>query len=71
MIPYCETPWQSVVAAVGGGLIGGLVALLFGLAFIETLVLAGLLGGLGDLGAHLLRRDPQFEAAVARVRGDR
>jgi hypothetical protein len=43
--PY-ETPAQSAVAAVLGGLGGGCL----------------------DLGAHLLRQDEQFRAAVSWVR---
>ena len=46
---------RVVAAAVTGGL--AVVA-----------ALAGLLGDGADLGAHLVRRDPQFEAAVAALR---
>ena len=69
MIPYCESPRQSLLAALVGGLLGTVFAGLLGLGVPETLVLAGGLGGLGDLGAHFLRRDPQFEAALAQLGG--
>ena len=68
MIPYCDSPAQSAVAAVLGGLLGGTLALAFGLSLPTTLLLAGLLGGCGDLLAHVVRGDPQFRAAVTRVR---
>lgn len=68
MIPYCETPWQSVAAAVAGGVVGGTTGVALGLDPTGVVVLAGLLGGGSDLGAHLVRRDPQFVAAVEAVR---
>lgn len=64
----CDTPRQSAVAAVAGGLVGGAAGVAVGLDVLGVAVLAGLLGGLGDVGAHLLRGDAQFRAAVAQVR---
>ena len=69
MIPYCDTPGQSVAAAVVGGLLGTALALAAGLDLAAGVVLAGLLGGFADLTAHIVRGDDQFRAAVARLRG--
>ncbi|WP_299266676.1 hypothetical protein [Halorientalis sp.] len=69
MIPYCDTPGQSVAAAVVGGLLGTALALAAGLNLAAGVVLAGLLGGFADLAAHIVRGDDQFRAAVARLRG--
>ena len=68
MIPYCETPWQSVGAAVAGGVGGGLAGVALGLDPPSVVALAGALGGLGDIGAHVVRRDPQFVAALREAR---
>ncbi|MCX2819678.1 MAG: putative oligopeptide transporter (OPT) family protein [Methanobacteriota archaeon] len=65
---FCDTPVQSAVAAVIGGLVGGLTAVSLGLGTVGVAVLAGVLGGAGDMIAHLVRRDEQFEEAVSRVR---
>ena len=69
MIPYCDTPGQSVAAAVVGGLLGTALALAAGLDLATGVVLAGLLGGLADLAVHVLRGDEQFRAAIAQLRG--
>lgn len=71
MIPYCDTPWQSVGAAVTGGLVGGGGGLALGLDPVVVVALAGALGGAADLGAHLVRRDAQFEATIREVRAER
>lgn len=68
MIPYCETPWQSVAAAVAGGVAGGVSGAALGLDPAGVVLLAGTLGGASDLVAHVVRRDPQFVAAVEAVR---
>lgn len=68
MIPFCDTPWQSVAAALTGGVVGGVGGLALGLDPTGVVVLAGVLGGLGDLGAHVVRRDPQFVAALREAR---
>jgi alkyl hydroperoxide reductase subunit AhpF len=68
VIPFCDTPWQSVAAAVGGGAAGGVAGLALALDPAGVVVLAGVLGGLTDLGAHVVRRDPQFVSAVRSVR---
>jgi len=67
-IPFCDCPGQSVVAAVGAGLVGGAAGVAFGLSITGVALLAGVLGGLGDVGFHLVRRDEQFRSALARVR---
>jgi len=66
-MPVCETPEQSVVAAVVGGLVGGLVGVSLGFGVAGVAVLAGALGGVGDIAAHALVRDEQFREAVARL----
>ena len=68
MIPFCDTPGQSVVAAAGGGLLGGGLGVTFGLGVTVTVLLAGFLAGAGDILAHVRRGDAQFRAAVTRVR---
>jgi hypothetical protein len=65
---FCDTPAQSAVAAVLGGLGGGIAGLALGIDALSVVVLAGLLGGCLDLGAHLLRQDEQFRTAVSQVR---
>ncbi|MFP4174662.1 MAG: hypothetical protein ACLFSW_02645 [Halobacteriales archaeon] len=65
---FCDTPGQSAVAAVAGGLIGGAVGATLGFGIVGVAVLAGVLGGAGDVAAHLIRRDEQFREAVSRVR---
>ncbi|WP_247005376.1 hypothetical protein [Halorientalis litorea] len=68
MIPLCDTPGQSAVAAAVGGLLGGGLAVTFGLGVTVAVLLAGFLAGAGDILAHVLRGDAQFRAAVTRVR---
>lgn len=65
---FCDTPWQSVVASVVGGLIGGGLGVTLGFGVVGVAVLAGVLGGLGDFGAHVVRKDEQYRDAVAQVR---
>jgi hypothetical protein len=65
---FCDTPVQSAIAAVVGGLVGGLVGFSLGLGIVGVSVLAGVLGGAGDVVAHLLRRDEGFEEALEEVR---
>lgn len=66
---FCDTPGQSVIASVVGGLIGGLAGVTLGFGSVGVALLAGILGGLGDLVAHFIRKDEQFREAVAEVRG--
>lgn len=66
---FCDTPGQSVVAAVVGGIVGGALGAALGFGTIGVVLLAGALGGLGDLGAHMLRKDEQYCEAVEQVRG--
>jgi len=66
---FCDTPVQSAVAAVLGGLLGAVVGVSLGFGVVGVAVLAGVLGGAGDVAAHLVRRDEQFREAVAQVRG--
>jgi len=68
LIPFCDTPLQSLLAATGGGIAGGVTGLALGLEPVSTAVLAAVLAGLGDVSAHVVRGDDQFRAAVARVR---
>lgn len=68
MIPFCETPRQSVVAGVIGGLLGGAVGISLGFGFVGVALFAGALGGLGDLSFHMLRGDDQFKKAVGTLR---
>jgi hypothetical protein len=67
--PFCDTPGQSVVAAVSGGLAGGLAGTALGLDVLGVALLAGLLGGVADLGVHVVRGDAQFRSALDRLRG--
>lgn len=39
-----------------------------GFGIVGVVLLAGILGGLGDVGVHVVRNDEQFREAVARVR---
>ncbi len=66
---FCDTPVQSALTAVGGGLIGGLVGSSLSFGVVGVAVLAGFAGGVGDVAAHLVRRDEQFLEAVAQLRG--
>ena len=68
MISFCDTPGQSAVAAAVGGLLGGGLAVTFGLGVTAAVLLAGFLAGGGDILAHVVRGDAQFRAAVTRVR---
>ena len=64
----CETPGQSAVAAVVGGLLGGAVGAGLGFGIVGVVALAGVLGGAGDVVAHIIRCDEQFREAVSDVR---
>lgn len=67
-LPFCDRPRQSVLSAVGGGVLGGGAGLALGVEPVLAVALAGGIGGALDVGAHLLVRDPQFEAALETVR---
>lgn len=67
-MPFCDCPGQSVAAAVAAGLVGGAVGVAFGLSLTGVALLAGILGGLGDLGFHFVRRDEQFREALSSIR---
>ncbi|MDY6780504.1 MAG: hypothetical protein SV760_08180 [Halobacteria archaeon] len=68
MVPFCETPEQSAVAGVVGGLAGGGVGVALGFDPVGVALLSGFVGGFGDLGIHAVRRDEQFGEAVSRLR---
>ncbi|WP_136716881.1 hypothetical protein [Halorientalis salina] len=68
LIPFCDTPLQSLLVATGGGIAGGFSGLALGLGPAGTALLAGALAGLGDVSAHLVRGDEQFRAALGHVR---
>ena len=64
----CDSPLQSGITAVVGGIVGGVLGVTLGFGVVGVAVLAGLLGGLGDVGVHVVRKDEQFRKAVARFR---
>jgi hypothetical protein len=66
-IPFCDTPGQSAIVGVLAGLAGGLAGIALGLETAGVVAVAAALALAGDLGAHLLRGDDQFRAAVRRV----
>lgn len=63
----CDKPLRSVLAAVGGGGLGGLAGVLGGLGAVETAVLAGLVAGAADVGAHVAAGDPAVAPLVDRL----
>ena len=65
---FCDTPGQSVIASVVGGIIGGVLGVILGFGIVGVAALAGTLGGLGDVGVHVVRNDEQFREAVAQIR---
>ena len=68
--PFCDTPGQSAIVGVLAGLAGGLVGIALGLETAGVVAVAAALALAGDLGAHLLRGDDQFRAAVRQVTRD-
>lgn len=64
LVHGCETPEQSLAAGVLGGLTAGLAGLALGLGPVGVVLVAVVIAATLDLGAHLVRRDPQFEAAL-------
>ena len=68
--PFCDTPGQSAIVGVLAGLAGGLVGIALGLEPAGVVAVAAALALAGDLGAHLLRGDDQFRAAVRQVTRD-
>ncbi|MFP4632820.1 MAG: hypothetical protein ACLFMT_05225 [Halobacteriales archaeon] len=71
MALFCETPFQSLAAAVAGGVAGGAAGLALGFGPAGVAALAGGLAGVGDVALHVVRRDSQFEEAVRRLRSTR
>ena len=57
-----------MIASVVGGILGGAVGITLGFGIVGVAVLAGVLGGLGDFGAHVVRKDEQYCEAIAQVR---
>jgi LytS/YehU family sensor histidine kinase len=66
-IPFCDTPGQSAIVGVLAGLAGGLAGVSLGLETAGVVAVAAVLALTGDVGAHLLRGDDQFQAAVRQV----
>ena len=52
MIPYCDTPRQSVVFGIAAGLVAGLVSVQFGLSSLAMLGVAVGLSLLLEAGGH-------------------
>ena len=52
MIPYCETPRQSVVFGITSGIVAGLVSVQFGLSSLAMLSIAIGLALLLEAGGH-------------------
>ena len=67
-VPFCETPGQSAVVGVAAGLLAGGVGVASALEPAAVVALAAGLALVGEAAGHLLRGDPQFRAAVERVR---
>jgi hypothetical protein len=68
VIPFCDTPEQSLVVSLLSGLAGGGVGLAAGLDAGGVAVLAGTLALVGEVGAHVVRGDQQWRDAVAALR---
>lgn len=68
MIPFCDTPEQSVVVGLLSGLAGGGLGLAAGLDAVAVAALAGTLALGGEVGAHVVRGDQQWRDAVATLR---
>ena len=66
-IPFCDTPGQSAIIGVLAGLAGGLAGLALGLETVGVVAVATVLALTVDVGAHLLRGDDQYRAAVRQV----
>jgi hypothetical protein len=62
----CNSPLQSALAALTGGVVG----LLAGLGAVETAVLAGLVAGVVDLSVGVARGDLAVEPLRAALRSD-
>ncbi|MFC7176075.1 hypothetical protein [Halosegnis marinus] len=64
----CDTPGQSLVVMLVAGLLAGGAGLAAGLGPVAVALLAGALALVGEVGAHVVRGDPQWRAAVASLR---
>ncbi|WP_276257589.1 hypothetical protein [Haloglomus litoreum] len=56
-LPFCDTPEQSVVIAVGSGLLGGGIGLATGLDPTGVVALAGGLAVAGEVAGHAAAGD--------------
>ena len=68
-VPFCDTPGQSAVVGVAAGTVGGVLGIVFGIDLWGVVAVACLLAIAGDLGAHAVRGDDPFQAALRAVRG--
>lgn len=59
---FCDTPIQSLIVALGSGLIGGIVAISTNQPMIGIIIAAGI-AYITELVLHEIREDPQYEEA--------
>jgi len=66
----CDTPLQSVVVSLASGGIAGGLGLAADLGIASVALLAAACALAGEVGAHAVRGDDQWRAAVARLSGE-
>ena len=66
----CDTPLQSVVVSLASGGIAGGLGLVVDLGIVPVALLAAACALAGEVGAHAVRGDDQWRAAVARLSGE-
>lgn len=64
----CDTPGQSLIVMLASGVLAGGLGLSLGFGPLAVAALAGTFALVGELGAHVVRSDEQWRAAVASVR---
>ncbi|WP_255148675.1 hypothetical protein [Halorarius halobius] len=67
MIPFCDTPGQSLAVGLFAGLVAAGVGVAVGLGAVGVALLAGAVALVGELLAHAVRGDDQWRAAVTAV----